>query len=66
MMNVQADIQATASLLLRNGEHKLPMLATATIVMDGLIMTADYKKYLQRGLLSIDMQDYLVTANNWC
>jgi hypothetical protein len=33
--------------------------------MDGLLVTAKYKKYLRRAFLSMDYREYLQQRNNW-
>jgi hypothetical protein len=59
ILNVEANKLATEALSLKKIHNKNPSLATASILINELLVTSDYKRVLRRSFLSMDIRDYM-------
>jgi hypothetical protein len=65
--NTQSQSQyrlATEALSLKKIHNKNPSLAIASILINKLLVTSDYKRVLRQSFLSMDIRDCL-KKNNW-
>jgi hypothetical protein len=64
-LNVAADHLATQSLQYKATTNKFPELADASMHINNLFVTHDYKKILRQNHLSVDLRNYIRTTNGW-
>jgi hypothetical protein len=62
---VAADKLATKSLQLKSTTNKFKELNDASMHIDNLLVTHNYKTILRQNHLSVDLREYLCEANNW-
>jgi hypothetical protein len=65
ILNVEADKLATESLLMKTIKNTKPNFATASIMINELLLTADCKKNIRSAYLSMDLREYMLNKNNW-
>jgi hypothetical protein len=65
VLNVSADKLASTAVNLKKASGSLPAYAEATLYINELVTTADYKKHLRQNYLSMDMREYLIKSNSW-
>jgi hypothetical protein len=64
-LNIVADALATQSIKEKKSKNTITELATASLLINGQLVTADVKKILRKNYLSIDLREYLLVSNNW-
>jgi hypothetical protein len=64
-LNVHADKLATQSLKMKRKQPNTVLFPDATICINNLHISSNYKKLLRKSYLSMDLRDYLQQSNKW-
>jgi hypothetical protein len=64
-LNVEADILATIALHHKPTINRFNELLDASMHINNLLVTHDYRKIMRQNHLSVDLRNYLRESNNW-
>jgi hypothetical protein len=64
-LNIVADTLATEAMKLKTIKNHHSYLSDASMVINNQLVTNNFKKSLRDNYLSMNLRDYLISANNW-